>query len=90
VGASHKALNLEGVFYIPGFPRKLMSVVTILIVPCMLIGLALRNVYPEVSLFAWGMPSILIVAFFVQLIGYGVAQAKIVLELEEKIGIKLK
>ncbi|MBB3222141.1 hypothetical protein [Pseudoduganella umbonata] len=70
-----KALKLEGV---------------ILMVPCMLIGLALRNVYPEVSLFACGIPSILIIAFFVQLIGYGVAQAKIVLELEEKIGIKLK
>ncbi|MBB3222144.1 hypothetical protein [Pseudoduganella umbonata] len=85
-----KSLNLEGVIYIPGFPRKLTSVVAILIVPCMLIGLALRNVYPEVSLFAWGIPSILIVAFFVQLIGYGLAQAKIVLELEAKNGQKFR
>jgi hypothetical protein len=88
-GQVTKSLNIESVIYIPGFSRRLTSVVSILIVPCMLAGLALRNIYPSASVFAWGLPSILIMAFFVQLIGYGLAQARKVLELEKKNGKKL-
>lgn len=81
-----KSLDLTGVIFIPGLPQRLVWLPSLLIIPSMLAGLSLRNVYPIFSIFAWGIPTLLIVSFFFQMIAYNLAQAAVVRKLEKKVG----
>jgi hypothetical protein len=76
--------------YIPGISRSLNPVISIIIVVSMLTGLSLRNAFPTFSLFAWGVPSCLVISIFMQLIGLGFAQVRKLCSLEKELGKQLK
>ena len=78
------SLDLQGNVYILGSPKFLTNVISILMIPSMLLGLSLRNLYPEFSLFAWGIPSSIIAAFFVQMTGYNLAQVVKIKKLQKE------
>lgn len=75
--------------YIPGIPERMNPVVSVSIIASMLVGLSLRNTFPTFSLFAWGIPSCLVISLFMQMIGLGVAQIEKVLTLEKRYGVLL-
>lgn len=70
--------------YIPGIPKRLNGFISAAIILSLLTGLSLRNVFPTFSLFAWGIPSCLVISMFVQLIGFGVAQIAMLATLEKR------
>lgn len=82
-----KILRHNAHLYIPGVPHQVMSVIAVVSVFSMLIGLNLRTVYPLFSAFAWGIPCALFGAFFFQLIGNRIAEAKAINDLQKKLGI---
>jgi len=87
-GGLMSALELQGKLYILGIPKFLTNVITILIIPCMLLGLSLRGSYPAFSVFAWGIPSAIIAAFFLQMAGYNFAQAKKISTIQREENLK--
>lgn len=60
--------------YMPGIPQGMYPFISLALILSMLTGLLLRNVFPTFSLFAWGIPSCLIISMFAQLFGFAIAQ----------------
>jgi hypothetical protein len=77
-------LSLE--LYIPGIPEKMSPFISAAIIIFMLSGLSLRNVYPIFSLYAWGVPSCLVISMFAQVLGLGFAQIIKLAALEKRFG----
>ncbi len=84
------SLKMSVTIYMPGVSGALNPIVSILIVISMLAGLSLRNVFPEVSLFAWGVPIIIAISLIVQMLGFGIAQYLKLNALEKEAGIQIK
>lgn len=76
--------------YIPGIPEAMSPFVSLAIVLGMLAGLSLRNVFPTFSLFAWGIPSCLVISMFAQLFGLAIAQIGKLMALEKRFGGPIK
>jgi hypothetical protein len=72
--------------YIPGFSERVIPFVSIAIILSMLTGLSLRNVFPIFSVYAWGVPSCLVISMFAQVIGLGLAQLLKLVALEKRFG----
>ena len=84
------SLKMSIAIYIPGIPQVLNPPISILIVISMLAGLSLRNVSPEISLFAWGIPIIIVVSLVTQMVGIGIAQLMKLNALEKEAGTQIK
>jgi len=76
--------------YIPGIPQGLNPFISVAIILSMVTGLSLRNLFPTVSFFAWGIPSCLVISIFMQLIGLGIAQIVKLVALEKKRGKSIR
>jgi hypothetical protein len=72
--------------HIPGIPEKMNPFISVAIILFMVSGLSLRNIYPIFSLYAWGIPSCLVISIFAQVLGLGLAQIIKLVDLERKIG----
>lgn len=72
--------------YIPGVSERIMPFVSIAVIISMLTGLSLRSVFPIFSVYAWGVPSCLVVSMFAQVIGLSLAQLIKLIALEKKFG----
>jgi hypothetical protein len=83
-------MRLEAVLYVPGIPSKAVPILSMLMVVFMLLGLGLRKVFPEFSMFAWGIPCGIAMSVLVQMAGMGVAQVSKIKELEKMIGKKIR
>lgn len=81
-------LSIE--LYIPGIPKIMNPFISLALILGMLTGLSLRNVFPTFSLFAWAIPSCLVISTFVQLFGFCIAQIKKLLALEKRFGEPIK
>lgn len=79
-------MNLSARLYIPGLPDRWTPVLAVLMLVSMLLGLNLRKAFPIFSVFAWGIPSAIVVSVIVQLIVFRLAQAKKVTEIEKANG----
>jgi hypothetical protein len=75
---------------IPGVPVALNPFISLVAILAMLAGLSLRNAYPIFSLYAWGIPSCLVISLFMQAIGLGMAQIITVVSLEKKYGERIQ
>ncbi|WP_143745646.1 hypothetical protein [Massilia sp. KIM] len=82
-----KILRHHTHLYIPGVPHRAISFIAVVSVFSMLIGLNLRIPYPVFSAFAWGIPCAIFGAFFFQLIGNRIAEAKAIDDLQKQLGI---
>lgn len=83
-------LDLSGELCIPGVPKMFKTAIGILIVPAMIAGFSLRDIFPVFSAFAWGIPSAILAGLFFQLVGYSLAKAAVVMNLEKKLGVQIK
>lgn len=72
--------------YVPGVPESLSPLIALLMLVSMIAGLSFRNVFPSFSLFAWGIPTCLVISIFMQMIGLGIAQIVKLLALEKRYG----
>ena len=84
------ALRMSVSVYLPGVSQKLNSVLSFLIAVSMLAGLALRNVFPIYSVFSWGIPIIIVISIFAQMMGFGVAQFLKIGALEREQGVFIR
>lgn len=81
-----KKMKLDHYIAIPGMSKKWASAVSVVLIVFMVIGLNLRTVYPVFSVFAWGIPAIVMASYFVQVSGSYFAQAIQVKKLESDLG----
>lgn len=80
------ALRMSVSIYIPGVPDKLNPFISVAIILSMIAGLSLRNVFPLFSLFAWGVPMVIVVSIVMQMIGFAIGQFLEVTALEKRDG----
>jgi hypothetical protein len=80
------SLKLTVSIHIPGLSERASPAVSVVLVISMLAGLSLRNISPVFSVFAWGLPSVIVIATFLQMIGFAIGQFLILTRLEKKDG----
>ncbi|MFC5458395.1 hypothetical protein [Massilia niabensis] len=80
------SLHLSTSFFIPGAPKWVEPVLSLLLILSMIAGLNLRKVFPVFSIFAWGIPCVIGSSALIQIIAMRVAQAIKVAEIEKEIG----
>ena len=85
-----KPMRLSLALYIPGIPEKMGPFISAAIIIFMVGGLSLRNAYPIFSLYAWGIPSCLVISMFAQVLGLGFAQIIRLAALEKKFGTPVR
>ena len=85
-----RSLKLVVSLYIAGVPEKLNPILYIASIGSMLLGFSLRNVFPICSVFAWGIPVIIINSIFLQMIGFGISQIYILSAMEKKESVELR
>lgn len=85
-----KKMKITHNIFIPGLSEKWTSAASVVLVAFMILGLNLRTVYPVFSVFAWGIPAIVIASYFIQVCGFYFAQAAQVRRLEDNLNIVLK
>ncbi|MCC2971633.1 hypothetical protein [Massilia sp. IC2-476] len=78
------SLKLSASIYIPGIPAKMDPVVSTSLVISMLAGFTLRKVFPIASIFAWSIPSLIVIATILQIVGIAIGQLSVLSELERK------
>jgi hypothetical protein len=69
--------------YVPGVPKNLMNLVSILMIGFMILGLNLRTAMPTFSVFAWGIPATVFAGCLIQLMGTYFFLIKLVYRLEK-------
>lgn len=85
-----KVVKIKFDIFIPGVPRRYTSPVGAFLLGSMLVGLSLRNVCPLFSVFAWGIPAIVLASLFLQISSHMFSQAYQVKLLQMHIGLKIK
>ena len=83
-----KSLHLSISIYVPGVSKDIGLWLSVSIILSVIFGLSFKEVYPVASLFAWGIPFMMISACFIQLVTMGIAQVFKVIEIEKKLGVK--
>lgn len=84
-----KALKFSVTLYIPGVPQTMNPFISLMLVLSMLTGLAIRNVFPVISLFAWGVPTCIAISTLMQMTGLGIAQIMKLMALEKHYGVDI-
>lgn len=85
-----RSLKLEVSLYVPGVPLQLNPILCLVSIVSMLLGLSLRNLFPVYSVFAWGIPIMIINSVFVQMMGLGVSQVLMLHAMEKKDNVELR
>ncbi|RYG98303.1 MAG: hypothetical protein EON58_07535 [Alphaproteobacteria bacterium] len=89
-GGIVSSLKLSASFYVPGVSEKTGPILSVLLVVSMIVGLSLRNVFPVFSVFFWGIPSVLVIATMLQMVGVVVGQYLMFVALEKKEGVFIR
>ena len=84
-----EGLKFSFALYIPWVPKSIYPIISPILIFSMLAGLAVRNVFPLTSLFAWGVPTCVAIATLMQMIGLGIAQIMKVMALEKRYGVNI-
>jgi len=84
-----KSLHLSANIYIPGVPKDIAILLSVPIFLSMIFGFSFIKVYPVASVFAWGIPFIMVSSCFTQFVTMGVAQVLKVIEIEKELGVKI-
>jgi len=82
-----KHLRFDADIFIPGLPRNVTSILSVLLIISMFVGLNFRSAYPIFSLYAWAVPCAVFGSFFFQLVGHRVAEARAIANLQSRVGI---
>ena len=85
-----KSLHFSITVHIPGVSHRVMPFLSVPIIFSMILGLNFRNMYPTASVFAWGIPCIIVSSSFIQMISISIAQAFKIIEIEDQIGAKIR
>lgn len=85
-----KSLKLSVTLYVPGVSERLIPVIYVISTASMFLGLSFQRAFPVFSVFAWGIPLILVNSIFMQMIGFGVAQFLKMSALEKEDGIAIR
>lgn len=85
-----RAMKVTFDLHVPLIPQNWSIWMSVCLVASSLLGLNLRNVFPVFSIFAFGIPSAVTAAMFLQMSGYYIAQASKVKAIEEERGIKIR
>jgi hypothetical protein len=83
-------MRLSATLYIPGLPASVVPVLSVVLIFFLIFGLNFRKVFPLFSLLSWGVAITIITPIFVQMIGFNIAHALKVRELEKKIGKRIR
>lgn len=84
-----KSLHLSISIYVPGMAKDITLLLSVPIFISMMLGFSFRKEYPIASIFAWGIPFIMISACLTQLVAIGIAQVFKVIEIEKELGVKI-
>jgi hypothetical protein len=84
------SMRLSATLYIPGLPASVVPVLSAVLIFFLIFGLNFRKVFPLFSLLSWGVAITIITPIFVQMIGFNIAHALKVRELEKKIGKRIR
>lgn len=84
------SLKLSVSFRVPGLPEKINPILSVTLVMSMLAGLSLRTIFPVFSVFAWSIPSVIVIATFLQMTGFTIGQFFILVNLEKKEGVTIR
>jgi len=85
-----KILALSVSMHIPGVPKMLEPVLSVLFAVSMIAGLNLRKIFPIFSMFAWGIPCVVASSMLVQMIAFNFLQGAKIRKLEKERGIKFR
>lgn len=80
------SLELSVAFYVPGIPKKASPILSVILVISMLAGLSLRNAFPDFSIFAWGIPAVMVISVVMQMVGFGIGQFLALSAIEKRDG----
>jgi len=83
------AMKITHNIAIPGVSEKLASILSVILILSMIAGLNLRTAYPTFSVFAWGIPAVVLASYFIQVSGFYFAQALQVRKIEKTSKIVL-
>lgn len=83
-----KKLDLSISIHIPGFSKSIEPILSILLVVSMIAGFNLRKIFPIFSMFAWGIPCIVVSSMVVQMIAINFAKGAKISKLEKERGVK--
>ena len=85
-----KSVKLNLSLYIPGVPEKTNPILCLVCIVSMLAGFSLRSLFPVYSVFAWGIPIIIINSILVQMMGSGISQVLMLYAMEKKDSVELR
>ena len=77
-----KKMRINITIHLPGVPKRVMDIISILMIGFMIIGLNLRTAMPAFSVFAWGIPATVFAGCLIQLMGTYLFLIKLVRRLE--------
>lgn len=77
-----KSMMLEAILFIPGVPLKFGNAISVILVALAFLGLALRGMFPMLSMFALVLPFSMAAACCLQISSYGFALARKVKSIE--------
>lgn len=84
-----KSLHLSASIYVPGVSKDIAVLLSLPLFLSMMFGFSFIKVYPVASVFAWGIPFIMMAACFTQFVTMGIAQVFKVIEIEKKLGVRI-
>ena len=84
-----RSLHLSVSLYIPGVSPRITPILSVVLIVSMVLGLNFRKIYPSLSVFAWGIPCIILSSMLIQMIAMNIAQALKVVELEAEMGAEI-
>jgi hypothetical protein len=84
------SLHLSVSLYIPGVSPRIIPLLSVFLILSMMLGLNFRRMYPSLSVFAWGIPCIILSSTLIQMMAMNIAQALKVVELEAEMGAKIR
>ena len=83
-------MNITHNIFIPGISERWTSAISVALIIFMILGLNLRAAYPVFSVFAWGIPAIVMASYFIQVCGFYFAQANQVRKIEKNTDVVLR
>lgn len=84
-----KSLHLSASIFVPGVSKDIAVLLSLPLFLSMIFGFSFIKVYPVASVFAWGLPFIMMAACFTQFVTMGIAQVFKVIEIEKKLGVRI-
>lgn len=84
-----RSLQLSIGLVVPDLSEKHNAFISVSALTSMLVGFGLRNVFPIFSIFAWGIPACIMVAYLMYMTGIGVGEILKIHEIEADVKRKI-